>query len=218
METTILVNVRSCTLETTVNMDAHHHVTTTMLLIMFHLNVAIVFALLHVLVVTLQTSLEKLFVSVLAEIVNGIQTELHIPKQFNVQHRRHPFLLLRRKKRQQLQRQAQRLQQHQQQLRQQQHRDVNINKKPQRNRDQSMQQRQLLQRERLPPQEKLQPQLQQQPQLRQQQHRRQQHRQQPRRKLQQKHLQRRGGRRHQRKVREVGTISVHIQPTNWTRQ
>jgi len=153
MGMTTNVNVHSCTLETTVNMDAHHHVTTTLLLIMFHLNEAIVFSLLHVLVVILQTLLEKLFVSVLAEIVNGIQTELHIPKQFNVQHRRHPFLLLRRKKRQQLQRQAQRLQQHQQQLRQQHHRD-----KPQRNRDQSMQQRQRPQRERLPPQEKLQPQ------------------------------------------------------------
>ena len=96
---------------------------------MFRLNVAIVFALLHVLVAILQTLLEKLSVSVLVETVNGIQTELHIPKQFNVQHRRHPCLLLsRKKKRQQLQRQAQRLQQHQQQQLQQQLRDVNINK------------------------------------------------------------------------------------------
>lgn len=99
-----------------------------MLPIMFHLNVAIVFALLHVLMVILQTSLEKLFVSVLVEIVNGIPTELHIPKQFNVQHRRHPCLLSRKKKRQQLQRQAQRLQQHLQQQLRQQLRDVNINK------------------------------------------------------------------------------------------
>ena len=95
---------------------------------MFHLNVAIVFALLHVLVVILQTSLEKLFVSVLVEIVNGIPTELHILKQFNVQHQRHPCLLSRKKKRQQLQRQAQRLQQHQQLQLRQQLRDVNINK------------------------------------------------------------------------------------------
>ena len=93
---------------------------------MFRLNVAIVFALLHVLVAILQTLLEKLSVSVLVEIVNGIQTELHIPKQFNALHRRHLFLLLRKRKKLRLPQQPQRLQHQQQQLRQ--HRDVNINK------------------------------------------------------------------------------------------
>jgi hypothetical protein len=59
MAMTIPANVHSCTLETTANTDVPRHVITIMLPTMCPLNVVIAFVLLHVLMVTLQTSPEK---------------------------------------------------------------------------------------------------------------------------------------------------------------